>query len=146
MQVLTSHQELVGVILTSVLALRTRKGPKVYENRTRESESFWDAYHNITRYWGAPFKDCFSFPRSWFYAYVTKRDGDGVGFFLPLKLNQCDSSLSEIFGGPHHCDQETTFVSNSQTYSTYYYYYIIVWVLALMALALVYLRALIGVL
>lgn len=108
---LNSNQELVGVILTSVLALKTRKGPKLYRNVTKETESFWKAYHETLKYWGAPFRDCLSFPRAWFYPYVTKKDNDGVGFFLSLKLNQCDHNLTEIFGGTHQCDLETTFVS-----------------------------------
>lgn len=113
---LASHQELVGVILASTLTLRTKRGPKVYVNRTRETDSFWKAYHATVNNWGAPFKDCFSFPRSWFYVHVTKRGDDGVAFFLPLKLNQCDSNLTEIFGGSHHCDEESTFVSNIRIY------------------------------
>lgn len=115
---LNSDQELVGVILTSVLALKTRKGPKLYRNVTKETESFWKAYHATPKYWGTPFRDCLSFPRAWFYTYVTKRDNEGVGFFLSLKLNQCDDNLTEIFGGSHHCDQETTFVSKRAVYIT----------------------------
>lgn len=108
---MNAHPELVGIILTSVLVFRTRQGSKLYQNVTKETESFWKAYHATLNHWGAPFKDCTSFPRAWFYTYVVKKDGNGVGFFLPLKLNQCNSNLTEIFGGTHHCDQETTFVS-----------------------------------
>lgn len=110
---MADHQEVIGVILTSVLALRTRKGPKVYQNWTKETDSFWKAYHATLNNWGAPFKDCFNFPRTWFYIYVTKKDGHGVALFLPLKLNQCDPNLTEIFDGSHHCDEESTFVSKT---------------------------------
>lgn len=118
-EVFSKNIDIRGVILKSsfsALALNVRGEVKIYTNRTKETEGFWETYDLAAKEWTVPFKDCHVFRRTWFYAYVTKTAADdGFGFFVPIKLDQCNPQLEEIFGRKHQCNPETTTVSTFPT-------------------------------
>ncbi|KAK4880411.1 hypothetical protein RN001_008557 [Aquatica leii] len=112
-QVLTLHPEISGVILSSstrfpILSLNIRERLKIFPNRTAETDIYWRSFDGTQNGWAPPFKDCYFLPDKWFYAYILKSADIGLGLFMPLQLNQCDFGLSDIFGGPHRCDDDTT--------------------------------------
>ncbi|KAF2894358.1 hypothetical protein ILUMI_11814 [Ignelater luminosus] len=116
-QLLSTHPQIVGVILSSTirlptLSLNVRGRLKVFPNRTAETDVFWKTFDAPHNGWAPPFRDCNFLQGIWFYAYILKSADIGLGLFIPVKLNQCDFGLSDIFGGPHQCDDETTDVSN----------------------------------
>ncbi|XP_031342266.1 uncharacterized protein LOC116170179 [Photinus pyralis] len=115
-QVLSLHPEITGIILSSsvrlpILSLNIRERLKIFPNRTIETDVFWRTFETTNNGWGAPFLDCNFLQGVWFYAYVLKSADVGLGLFVPIKLNQCDYELADIFGGPHQCDEDTTKVS-----------------------------------
>lgn len=114
---LTSKPQITGVFLSSetknpILALNIKKRLKIFPNKTSETSIFWNAFTNATNGWNPPFRDCHLVPKTWFHLFVAKYSNISVGVLLPLKLNQCDNDLEEIFGGPDKCDPDTTYVSN----------------------------------
>lgn len=85
----------------------------MFPNRTSETEPFWNAYDGVwDNGWAPPFKVCNFLDDVWFYSYVLKKPDAGVGLFIAMQLNQCDSSIAEVFGGPHRCDHDSTMVSD----------------------------------
>lgn len=115
-EVLSGSPQIFGIFLASEnkspsLALNLRGRLKVFPNRTIETEIFWSAFGNATNGWNPPFRDCVLLPRTWYHLYVSKHSNASVGVFIPLKVNQCDPDLEEIFGGADKCDRETTYVS-----------------------------------
>lgn len=118
-ELLSRRTEIVGVFLSSssgnrpTLALNFKNRLKIFLNQTPETEPYWKSFQTAThRGWNPPFRDCFFVPKTWFHSYVIKTKEAGVAIFVPLKLNQCNNNLAEIFGGPHRCDTTTTNVSS----------------------------------
>lgn len=115
-QLLSAHPEIAGIILSSALrqptlSLNIRERLKIFPNRTITTDVFWKVFDTSSNGWAPPFRDCYIFKETWFYAYVLKSSDVGLALFLPLQLDQCDFGLSDIFGGPNQCDDDTTYVS-----------------------------------
>lgn len=115
-ELLSTKPQIIGVFLSSetrvpILALNLKGRLKVFPNKTMETAVFWNSFSNATNGWNPPFRDCHLIPRTWFHLYMSKHSNASVGVLLPLKVNQCDNDLEEIFGGVDKCDPSTTYVS-----------------------------------
>lgn len=115
-QILSTHSEIIGFISKTsnerILALNINGRLTIFPNKTEQTNMFWKSFENTTEGWTPAFKDCHFLKGNWFYNFVAKRGNVSTGFFVKLKLDQCEENLTEIFGKKHQCDEETTYVSS----------------------------------
>ncbi|XP_077285240.1 G-protein coupled receptor 158 smog [Arctopsyche grandis] len=112
------HAVGVGLPQINLGLLHFRHHVVIFQNNnTAYLEHYWKAlalsWNHTSGVWVPPFLECN--PHSteiWLHGFAialtVEKQRAVAGIFRPLRLDQCDSMMAKLFGGPHRCDEETT--------------------------------------
>ncbi|XP_017769770.1 PREDICTED: probable G-protein coupled receptor 158 isoform X2 [Nicrophorus vespilloides] len=112
---LSREQDVAAVIAeftgTSILVLNVRGTMKVFHNATRKTAVLWDAFNQDEgEGWVDFVLDCYTTHKTWLRPYRVKgSSGSKIGLFVTVDLDRCDPVYEEVFEGPPHCHQESTY-------------------------------------